>query len=58
MTMFLGFLLSAVALMAYSIIEKRINQRPCLECGYGVSVDAINEQCPRCGSLVNEVADE
>jgi rubrerythrin len=58
MVMFLSFLLGAVVLIAYSMFEKRINQRPCLECGYGVSVDATNEQCPRCGALVNEIADE
>jgi len=58
MVMLFGFLLCAMVLMAYSMIEKRMNQRPCPDCGYGVSVDAINEQCPRCGSLVNEVADE
>lgn len=58
MTMFFSFLLGAAVLIAYSMIEKRINQRPCPECGYRVSVDAVNEQCPRCMAIINEVADD
>lgn len=58
MAMLFGFLLGAAVLLAYAMIEKRINQRPCPECGYTVSVDAISEQCPRCAALVNDVADQ
>jgi len=47
-------LIGGALLVAYFLIEKRINQRRCLECGYGVSIDALPEQCPRCGSRIGE----
>ena len=39
-------------LFAYTVIEWRINQRPCPECGFRVSVDNPNEICPRCGAEI------
>ncbi len=46
--MFLGI----AALVVYVVIEKRINQRKCPECGFGRARDFPVEQCPRCGALV------
>jgi rubrerythrin len=34
------------------MVEKRINQRPCPECGYRVSIDGLDEDCPRCGAMI------
>lgn len=48
MTMLLSILIGAVVLIAYFIVEKRINRRACPECGFTMSVDAIEEQCPNC----------
>ncbi|HXG94626.1 MAG TPA: hypothetical protein VNN73_19955 [Blastocatellia bacterium] len=48
----LTVILGGGLLIAYVMIEKRINLRPCLECGYKVSVDALPEQCPRCGEMI------
>jgi hypothetical protein len=51
--MSLGIILTVLgggsALLAYALIERRINQRACPQCGFRVSVDAAAEQCPRCG---------
>jgi hypothetical protein len=51
-----GILLTIIfgggALIAYVMIERRINQRACSECGFRLSVDATDEQCPRCGSML------
>ena len=57
MAVFFSILLGAAVLIVYSLIEKRINQRPCPDCGYAVSVDSINEQCPRCAALIDENTD-
>ena len=54
MFMLLGILLGAAVLIAYSKIEKRINHLACPECGYSISVDAIEEQCPSCDSILSE----
>jgi Zn finger protein HypA/HybF involved in hydrogenase expression len=54
MAILLGLLSGAAALGVYFIIEKRINQRACLSCGYNISADAIEEQCPRCDALLSE----
>jgi rubrerythrin len=49
-TIFVG----GALLLAYVLIEKRINQRRCLVCGYSASVDALPEHCPKCGSTISE----
>ncbi|HWC76404.1 MAG TPA: hypothetical protein VG778_03025 [Blastocatellia bacterium] len=41
-----------VVLLAYTVFEWRLNQRPCPECGFRVSVDNPNEQCPECGAAI------
>ncbi|MFL6215484.1 MAG: hypothetical protein ACJ74J_16505 [Blastocatellia bacterium] len=48
-----GILLGVVALTAYAMIEKRLNQRACPACAYRVSADNMSETCPRCGVSVN-----
>ena len=53
MKILLSILFGAVVLMAYLIIEKRLNQRACPVCGFSVSADAVNESCPRCDALIN-----
>jgi rubrerythrin len=53
MKILLSILFCAVALLAYSIIEKRLNQQPCSVCGFSVSADAVNGSCPRCDALIN-----
>jgi Zn finger protein HypA/HybF involved in hydrogenase expression len=53
MIMLLSALFAAIVLIAYVIIEKRINQQPCPECGFTMSVDVIEEQCPNCDALVS-----
>jgi len=58
MVILLAILLGAAALVAYSMIEKRINQRVCPECGYTISLDAVEEQCPRCDSILSEETED
>ncbi|MGA9771081.1 MAG: hypothetical protein WBV94_18750 [Blastocatellia bacterium] len=53
MTMLLSVLIATGALVAYYVIEKRINQRACSECGFTLSVDAMEEQCPNCEAEIN-----
>jgi hypothetical protein len=45
----------SAALIWYVIVEKRINLRPCPECGFRVSIDGLDEDCPRCGGLIPQV---
>ena len=45
----LTILVAVALLFVYTVIEWRINQRPCGECGFRVSVDNPEEHCPRCG---------
>jgi rubrerythrin len=54
MVMLLSILVGAAALVAYSMFEKRINQRACPECGFTMAIDAIEAQCPRCDSILGE----
>ncbi len=53
MAMLLSVLIAAGVLIAYYLIEKRINQRACTECGFTMSLDAIEEQCPNCDALLS-----
>jgi Zn finger protein HypA/HybF involved in hydrogenase expression len=55
MVMLLSVLIGAGVLIAYYLIEKRINQRACAECGFTMSVDAIEGQCPNCDALLIEI---
>lgn len=52
MRIILAALVAGVVLAAYVLIERRINQRACPECGFRVSIDGLDEDCPRCGSLI------
>ena len=56
MAIILAVLVVSAVLIAYVVIEKRINLRPCPECGFGVSIDGLDEDCPKCGSLIPQVA--
>lgn len=40
--------------IAYSMIEKRINHRTCPECGFRVSNDAPADACPRCNPVFDQ----
>jgi predicted RNA-binding Zn-ribbon protein involved in translation (DUF1610 family) len=52
----MGILLAAltitIAITAYVKLQRRLNQRPCPECGFRVAIDGPAEDCPRCGSLI------
>jgi rubrerythrin len=52
MRILLAALIVGVFLAAYVMFEKRINQRLCPECGFRVSIDGLDEDCPRCGSVI------
>jgi len=54
MWILLAIVIGGAVLTTYVIIEKRTNQRACPECGFRVSVDGLDEDCPRCGSLIPE----
>jgi predicted Zn-ribbon and HTH transcriptional regulator len=53
MKILLSVLFCAIALIVYSVIEKRLNQQACPVCGFSVSADAVNQSCPRCDALIN-----
>jgi len=53
MKILLSVLFATVVLIAYSIIEKRLNQQACRICGLRVSADVVNQSCPRCDALIN-----
>ena len=55
MKLFAGILFGAVALIAYTLIEKRVNQQACTVCGYRISADAVNQACPRCAAPINSL---
>jgi anaerobic ribonucleoside-triphosphate reductase len=52
MAIILAILGVSAVLIAYVMIEKRINLRPCPECGFQISIDGLDEDCPQCGSLI------
>lgn len=52
MALILAMLGAGAVLFAYVLLERHINQRSCLECGFRISIDALDEDCPRCGSLI------
>jgi rubrerythrin len=45
-------------LIAYCVAEKRINQRACPACDFTISVDAPDEQCPRCDAIIRQNMEE
>lgn len=45
-------IISVAALVAYSITEIRVNQRTCRVCGFRMSIDSPEEQCPKCGATI------
>ena len=53
MTLLLVIILGTAVLVAYSMIEKRINQRACPECGFRLSMDAPEGDCARCNALID-----
>ena len=55
MKLLAAILFCSVVLIAYSLIEKRLNQRSCPVCGYRLSADAVNQACPRCDALINSL---
>ena len=56
MAVILAILGVTAVLIGYVMIENRINLRPCPECGFRVSKDGIDEDCPRCGALIPQVS--
>ncbi|MEW6207554.1 MAG: hypothetical protein AB1631_04250 [Acidobacteriota bacterium] len=52
MNFLIALVVAAAVLIAYSWIEKRISQRRCCECGFSMSVDMVEGECPRCGAAV------
>ena len=53
MAILLSVLIGAGVLVAYYLVEKRINQQACPECGFTMSLDAVEEQCPNCDAEIN-----
>jgi ssDNA-binding Zn-finger/Zn-ribbon topoisomerase 1 len=53
--MLLSILIAAGVLVAYYLVEKRINQQICPECGFTMSLDATEEQCPNCDALLSQI---
>jgi hypothetical protein len=49
---FLTIIIGGAALIFYALFEKRINQRPCLECGAKISIDDAGGKCPGCSSFI------
>jgi len=54
----LAIVLCTAVLVAYSRLERRINQRACPECGFKVSRDAPGGDCPRCAPVVDSELQE
>jgi hypothetical protein len=48
MSLALVILIVGTVLIVYTLVEKRINQRTCPDCGYRVSADSPSGECPRC----------
>jgi len=57
MAIILAILIITAVLSAYVALEKRLNLRPCPECGFRVSIDGLDEDCPRCGSFIPRIAE-
>jgi hypothetical protein len=46
--------LVVAVVIAYSLIERRINHRICPECDFRVSIDAPGDACPRCNPVFDD----
>ena len=57
MLLIIAILGVSAVLTGYVIIENRISLRPCPECGFRVSIDGRDEDCPRCGVLIPRVSE-
>jgi hypothetical protein len=57
MTIIISVLIGGAVLIAYCLIEKRINQQACPVCGFTRSVDATDDQCPRCDGIISHNTD-
>lgn len=55
MAVVLAILGVGAVLISYVILDRRINLRGCPGCGFRVSVDGLDEDCPRCGTLIPRV---
>jgi uncharacterized paraquat-inducible protein A len=58
MAVILAILGVSALLIGYVVIDRRISLRPCPECGFRVSIDGLDEDCPRCGALISRVTDK
>lgn len=54
MALLAAIIVVTALVIAYSMIERRINQRTCPECGFRVSQDAPVDACPRCNPLFDQ----
>jgi hypothetical protein len=52
MAAILAILTVSLVLIAYVFVEMRINLRRCPECDFKISIDGLDEDCPRCGSMI------
>jgi predicted RNA-binding Zn-ribbon protein involved in translation (DUF1610 family) len=52
MVLILAILGVSAVLIGYVLIERRISLRRCPECGFRVSIDGLDEDCPQCGTLI------
>lgn len=57
MAAILAILGVGAVLIAYVMIEKCINLRRCPECRFRVSIDGLDEGCPRCGALIPQLSE-
>jgi hypothetical protein len=57
MAVVLAILGVSAVLIGYVIIDRRINLRGCPECGFRVSIDGLDEDCPHCGTLIPRVTE-
>ena len=55
MAVILAILGVSAVLIGYVMIDRRISLRACRECGFRVSIDGLDEECPRCGTLITRV---
>jgi len=54
MWILLTILVGGAALLGYLAVDKKVNQTRCRNCGSWVSIDALTEECPRCGTIIEE----
>ena len=51
MWIILAIVIVGAVLTTYAVVERRINQSPCPECGYRASIE-LDQDCPRCGATI------